>query len=179
MGDAVGVPAQKAVKGHGFGADIVAGQYPDVCQPGQCLHELQPHTVGAAGGAPDAHPGIGGVAAVGQYVTGHRYHPAVFKGQHKLQLVAVHIVVLKQVGQIHQRMTAAPMLIQKPDDRALVRREGVAQQNVRQAHSALPPVMGRVTPVIKPASSPSRKAMAGTTSLTRALRPMGLASAEA
>ena len=38
-------------------------------------------------------------------------------------------------------------------------------------------MMGRVTPVMKPASSLRRNAMAGTTSAGVALRPMGLASA--
>ena len=44
---------------------------------------------------------------------------------------------------------------------------------------AEPPVTGSVTPVMKPASSESRNAMAGTTSAGVALRPMGFSSAAA
>ena len=43
----------------------------------------------------------------------------------------------------------------------------------------MPPVTGSVTPVMNPASSESRNAMAGTTSSGVALRPMGLSAAAA
>ena len=176
MAHAAGVPAQKAVKGHGFGADVVAGQNARACQAGQRVHQCKPRAVRALFGHPHRRPEIRPGALRGADVAHDRQPFAALLGQGELQPLAAAVIKIEKLGPVDHGQLPVKVQVYKFHYPAGLL--GLCQpERGPAAHRALPPVMGRVTPVIKPASSPSKNAMAGTTSAGRALRIRSLVSA--
>ena len=176
----VRAPAEKTVEGHGLRTDVVAREHARTRQAGQGSHQFKPDAVAPFPGAPDRDPHVRPGTAVCEDVPRDRGELSVCLRHGKLQGIRAEGTVIKVeiIPRVHERQPSAPVLIEKGDDAGFLVR--VRETQHRRRHSAaLPPVMGSVTPVMNPASSLKRNSMAGTTSDGRALRFIGLASAEA
>ena len=117
VGQPFGPPAEELVKGAGVGADVVAGHHIGVQKPGQGVHQLQPDTVVALGGHPDADPDVRLAPGVGQYVPGGADIAAVLLRHGKLgHTAAPCVVVVVQLRPVQQRQAHVKIVVDKIND---------------------------------------------------------------
>jgi len=133
----LGLPAQKAVEGAGFGAYVVAGHDLGPRQLRQGVHQLQSDAVVALGSHPDAYPHIA-PCGVGADIPRCAQIAAILLGHDKLRhTVAPRVVVAVKLRAVDEWQAHIKILVDKVNDRAFLARGGMTKDSIRQWQSLL------------------------------------------